>query len=497
MYYILGMTSTSDAVLEQRAELLDAWVETRRRIARLEAEASRLLAQRLQLSRDESDQHPHHRDSIHRSMVAEYAAAGRVTQGSMEYAFSDAGFLHSGHTAVREAFHDGTISASDVREIVRAAGIVHEAINNGRADAEALALYDAAAVVVAQQETSARTRVHVRELAAAFAESTTTERLARATSERTVSVRAAGDGLAVLTVVLPEHLAAAILDRLTRLARGVIHARKSSRSLAGRLDEEGGPIRPDAIAFDACAGVGLSADDGHAPLGGPAPDARPSRGDSAIFGDGTFTTDPSSPTGADRTLSDIRTIDHVRADLLVDLLLASDPGAAHGSGLDNIQARIQVTVAASTLAGGDDRPAQLDGHGPLHPDIARELAGRSGGWSRLFLDPTGMVVETDNYSPTEGMRRFLRARDQHCRFPGCRMPVHRCQIDHTFDHATGGRTELHNLSHLCVTHHVLKHPDMADDHRWTAPQREDGSIDWFSPLGRRYTDSPLRRVMFI
>jgi hypothetical protein len=186
----------------------------------------------------------------------------------------------------------------------------------------------------------------------------------------------------------------------------------------------------------------------------------------------------------------------VRADLLTDLLLASDPSAANGAGLDNIQGRIQVTVAATTLAGADNRPAQLDGHGPLHPDIARALAGRNSGWSRLFLDPAGLIAETDTYTPTEPMRRFLRARDQHCRFPGCRMPVNRCQIDHTHDYAKGGRTEIHNLGHLCTSHHVLKHPDIADDHRWTAYQRADGTIDWISPLGRRYQDTPRRRVMF-
>src|SRR5690606_26084440 len=119
---------------------------------------------------------------------------------------------------------------------------------------------------------------------------------------------------------------------------------------------------------------------------------------------------------------DERTIDQIRADLFTDLLLASDPSEAHGSGLDNIHATVQVTVAATTIAGGDDQPAELDGHGPLRPDIARVLAGDRTGWTRLFLDPAGLVTETDTYTPTQAMRRYLRARDQHCRFPGCRQP---------------------------------------------------------------------------
>lgn len=469
------MTSATDNGLEQRRELLDSWVEKRRQIACLEAEASDLLAERMRLAGSDSDESPFHRDAIHRSMVAEYSAAGRMTQGSVDYAFTDAGFLDASHPQVREAFRRGTITGAHVREIVRAAGVVREAVNNGRADADILTLYDTVAVIVAERETPARTRVHLRELAATLSGSTAIERHARAASERTVTVRPAGDGLSILTVVLPEHLAAAIIDRLTQLAHAVIRGRDDREPALEPIDDGEDPVYPEDIAHD-----------------------DPFRDDFAIFGDGTFTTDPICPKGPaiEHIPADTRTIDQVRADLLIDLLLASDPSAATGSGLDNIQGRIHVTVAASTLAGCDERPAQLDGHGPLHPDIARDLAGRNGGWSRLFLDATGLVVETDTYRPTEAMRRFLRARDQHCRFPGCRMPVHRCQIDHTFDHAKGGRTEIHNLGHLCATHHVLKHPDVADDHRWTARQLPDGTIDWLSPLGRTYRDSPRRRVMF-
>lgn len=476
------MTRTDPDGLEQKTTLLDAWVEKRRQIAALEAQASSLLAERMRLGDADGDEHPHHRDAIRRSMIAEYSAAGRMTQGSADYAFTDAAFLDGCHPGVREAFRQGAISAAHVREIVRAAGVVREAVNNGTADADVLPLYDTVAVIVAETESPARTRAHLRELAAVLAGATTVERHERAKSERTVTMRPAGDGLAVLTIVLPEHLAVAIMDRLTQLARAVIEHRSDHEPALEPVDDGENPIYPEDIAYD-----------------------DPSRDDRAIFGDGTFTTDPMRDPLTDPTNSpdvehipaDDRTIDHVRTDLLIDLLLASDPSAANGCGLDNIVARIQVTIAATTLAGCDDRPAQLDGHGPVHPDIVRDLAGRNGGWSRLFLDPTGMVVETDNYSPTESMRRFLRARDQHCRFPGCRMPVHRCQIDHTFDHAKGGKTEIRNLGHLCARHHALKHPDVVDTHRWIAQQLPDGTIEWFSPLGRTYRDTPRRRVMFV
>ncbi|MFJ4175527.1 DUF222 domain-containing protein [Microbacterium sp. NPDC089696] len=480
------MAAIPEPDLDRRRALLDAWVEKRRRIAVLEAQASSLLAERMTLSQSDAAENPFHRDAIHRSMIAEYAAAGRLSTGAVEYAFTDAAFLHRSHPEVLAAFRAGSITAAHVRAIVREGGIVREAVDNGIAEPGAVSVFDSGAVIVAQSESPARTAVHVRALAAVLAGVTVNERHARARSERAVTMRSVDDGLALLTVVLPEHLAVAIMDRLTRLARGVVAARVSE----------------------------------------------PARDDRAIFGDGTFTTDPLIDTAADpetrlavdgvtdpvetpeieapevetpdgarlpdgaRIPPDDRTIDQVRADLLTDLLLAVDPSAAHGQALDGIQARIQVTVAATTLAGLDDRPAEIDGVGPLHPDIARALAGRNSGWSRLFLDARGLVTETDTYTPTEPMRRFLRARDQHCRFPGCRMPVHRCQVDHTHDHAKGGRTEVHNLGHLCATHHVLKHPDIADDHRWSARQLPDGTIDWLSPLGRSYRDVPRPRVMF-
>lgn len=435
MFYCRRMQAPISDHIEQRAALLDAWVEKRRRIAVLESESAALLSERLALCDDDARRNPYHRDTIHRSMVAEYSAAGHVSQGSIEYAFADAAFLDSDHPAARESFARGAIAAGHAREVVRAGAIVREAVRSGRVDASALRLYDTAAVVVAERETPARTRALVRQIAAALAGETLVDRHRRAASERTVMMRSVDDGLALITVVLPEHLAAAIMDRLTRLAHEVVAARD----------------RVDLL--------------------------------------------PESPPVA--VPADTRTLDQLRTDILTDLMLAADPSQVTGAGIDHVQARIQVTVAATTLLGADDRPAELDGFGPIDPDIARDLAGRNGGWSRLFLSPVGMVTETDTYSPTEGMRRILRARDQHCRFPGCRMPVRRCQIDHNHDHARGGRTSLSNLSHFCIGHHVLKHPDIDRRHRWTAKQLPDRSLEWISPLGRRYIDAPPRRVMFV
>lgn len=465
--------------------LLDAWVEKRREIAALEAEAAALLAERMRLLEADVREHPHHRESIHRSMIAEYSAAGCMAKGSVEYAFTDACFLDAEHPTVRAAFRRGAISAAHVREIVRAGMVVRQAVREGRVPSETVGVYDTAALVVAEHESPARTRAMVRQVASSLAGETLVERHARARDERAVTVRSLDDGLALLQVVLPEHLAHAILDRLTRLAQQVIATRDDQEPILPPdvLDSGADPVFLHDLAADDPLRDDLAFNSGigeHAHV---------------IFGDhGTFTVDPSW--GVEHVPADTRGIDEVRADLLSDLLLTSEPSAA-GTGIEGIHARIQVTVSATTLLGADDRPAELDGIGPLHPDIARDLAGRNGGWSRLFLDHTGAVTATAAYAPTAAMRRHLQARDQHCRFPGCRMPVHRSQIDHNHDHAKGGKTSIDNLSHLCVGHHSLKHPDIAERYRWRARQLAGGDIEWTSPLGRVYTDASPRRVMFV
>lgn len=497
------MTSDAASPLDrvERERLLDAWVKVRRRIAELEAQATALLGERIGEHDSEVAEHPYHRDAIYRSMIAEYSAAGHLSRGAVEFAFSDALALQSMPT-IEGAFTAGRVTAAHVREMVRAASVVREAVRNGLADAAVLGLYETAVLVVAEADSPARTRAHARQVAAALAGETLLERHRRAASERSVTVRSLDDGLALLTAVLPETLAVAIQDRITRLAREVIRARGDAPAptfLDGEDPED--VILPEHIApDDALAGVIFGEDSTFTtdpltsdPLASPAAPESISDLGTAVPG----TAVPGAAVPGTAVPDDERTIDQIRADLFSDLLLAASPSPALGNDLDGVQARIQVTIAATTLAGLDDHPAELDGLGPLDPDIARALAGRNNGWSRLFLDADGMVTETDTYTPTEGMRRYLRARDQHCRFPGCRMPVHRCEIDHNHDHAKGGRTAIDNLAHFCRSHHQLKHPDIDPDHCWTARSRPDGTIEWTSPLGHIHTDRAPRRVMFV
>ncbi|MCE3549923.1 HNH endonuclease [Pseudonocardia sp. RS11V-5] len=89
--------------------------------------------------------------------------------------------------------------------------------------------------------------------------------------------------------------------------------------------------------------------------------------------------------------------------------------------------------------------------------------------------------------PRAGLRRRVQLRDQTCTFVGCRAPAERSDLDHTVDHARGGRTTDDDLGPACRHDHGLKQAG------WTLDQPEPGVFRWTSPLGHTYetTAEPL------
>ncbi|MEI3867036.1 DUF222 domain-containing protein [Microbacterium sp. CCNWLW134] len=198
--------------------------------------------------------------------------------------------------------------------------------------------------------------------------------------------------------------------------------------------------------------------------------------------------------GADPDVApDTRSLDEVRADVFADMLLTSAPSLnPTGSGdlpggFGAITAKVQVVIPVMALMGQSDVPCDLAGVGPIDAKTARLLAGNSDGvWERLLTHPvTGLTLAVDQYRPTGAMVRFLKGRDKHCRWPGCRMPARTCEVDHNHDAALGGRTEICNLSCLCQRHHSMKQFTA-----WNVRQLDGGVIEWTSPAGRVYTDNP-------
>ena len=183
---------------------------------------------------------------------------------------------------------------------------------------------------------------------------------------------------------------------------------------------------------------------------------------------------------------DTRTVDQRRADAVVTLATATldDPGLPRWQGR---RPRVQVTVAATTLLGLDDEPGELEGCGPIPADMARRIAADpSGTWRRLLTDDAGVLVDSSRtYRPPAALAEFVRARDRHCRFPGCSQPAIRSELDHQKPWEAGGLTVAANLECLCLRHHQLKHRagwDVAGDPAET--------LVWTSPTGHVYL-SPL------
>lgn len=509
-----------------RAELLDEWVAIGDQIAALEARRAAVLAERLDLFAAETQGLAAGSAEVSfRSMSAEYAAAGRVPQATAEKRITDAWMLVRCFPAVHRSLSEGRISTRHAEVILSEAPPV-----SGQADAETVrADYQAQVLPFAEKDTAARTRVHARGVAARLSPQSVVGRHRRARSERMVSVRPDGEGMAVLTAILPELLAQAIHDRLTAMAKDAVDQRPPGRKRATSADRRARaeaeaaaraqqqpsdpPPPPDAGAIEIDEAPWM-ADERHGTAGGAADPGRSAADLERSATEAEFASGYRDPDGFEDesgppflasmpiddgygvSETDTRSMDQLRADIFADLLLTTDPSTARATAAESIRARISVTIAASTLTGEDDRLSELDGHGPLLSDLGRILAGYAPSWDRVFLDPRGMAVRTDNYVPTAEMKRYLRVRDQHCRFPGCRAPVQRCQIDHNHDHALGGATAIENLSLLCTAHHPLKHPDVRTADRWTARQRSDGVIVWTSPIGRSYADEPPLRVMF-
>ncbi|VXB92028.1 conserved hypothetical protein [Microbacterium sp. 8M] len=449
------MADSIDSYLARSGELVDRGAEIDRRIAALEAEKAGLLGERVQLLLGEVAPGSAGYESAERSMFAEVSAGLRISRAAAARALATGWSLNDRFPATRAALAAGEISLRHAVVIVQAAAPLETA------DLDAHRRFEELVVPYAAAETAPRAEAFAKSAAAAVAPESVTERHRRARGDRQVRVTDVDDGMSWLGILMPAPLAHAAHDRLTAIARQI--RMTGAAKVSGAFH---GPRAPQP-------GQELTDDDWRR---------------LELFA--SMADDLQEPA------ADPRSLDEIRADIAADLLLAADTDLMRESGLDSIRGSVQVTIAGSSLAGADDRPAELDGHGPIDVDLARLLAASAEVWDRLFLDARGMLTRTDTYAPTDRMRRHLRARDQHCRFPGCRMPARPCEIDHNHDHARGGPTDLDNLACLCRGHHALKHPDLDDRWRWSVNQLPGGVLEWIHPDGRSYVDQPVPRVQF-
>jgi hypothetical protein len=190
-----------------------------------------------------------------------------------------------------------------------------------------------------------------------------------------------------------------------------------------------------------------------------------------------------------------------------------------------------ITVADSGIAGLCPQclaqaadlvlePGELAGYGPLVAHITRQTVAqlaRVSTWRFAVTDDHGQqvaegAIPTDRLpdmdiemrrwaadadagpdgrahrTPTAAQVAFVRARDRHCQAPGCRVPAHRCQIDHRIPWRLGGPTLIDNLYCLCRLHHRAK-----DEAGFTYHPTGSG-LRWTTPAGHTYLTRPRSRL---
>ncbi|MEX1133461.1 MAG: DUF222 domain-containing protein, partial [Acidimicrobiia bacterium] len=186
---------------------------------------------------------------------------------------------------------------------------------------------------------------------------------------------------------------------------------------------------------------------------------------------------------AARSANDPRTMDQIRADVLLDLLQGKQSGHTRGT-----RGTVDIQVDLTTLAGLAEKPGELRGFGLVIADIARQVAEEQpdSEWRYTITDDQGQVVHngTTRRRPTADQARQVEAENPTCVFPGCRNPASECDIDHNQAWSEGGPTEVENLAPLCRHDHVIRHRG------WTIKQIRPGAYQWISPLGHKYTVGP-------
>jgi hypothetical protein len=181
-----------------------------------------------------------------------------------------------------------------------------------------------------------------------------------------------------------------------------------------------------------------------------------------------------------RAQGDPRTLEQLRTDLAMDLLIGKATIQSPATELDDIgngarsapegwmtrlstpdYARpiVNVTVPIQTLLGLSDDPGVLSGGTVLPAALGRMIAQQPDStWHRMLTDPAGTCVEvsTKSYRPTNTIWNDVVARYQTCYRAACDRPAADSELDHKIPHPEG-ETSNTNLQPGCGRDHKAKH----------------------------------------
>ncbi|WP_103746204.1 HNH endonuclease signature motif containing protein, partial [Amycolatopsis lurida] len=183
-----------------------------------------------------------------------------------------------------------------------------------------------------------------------------------------------------------------------------------------------------------------------------------------------------------KTGNETRTLDQLRADIALDLMLGGQGGKSERS-------EVFLYMDLNTYLGVNEDPAELAGHGHIPASLARHIAsGPDTVLRRIVTDPlSGQVLDLgrNRYRPTAGLGEFVRVRDRECRRPGCHRIAQACDLDHSVPWQHGGHTADTELVDLCRRDHRLK-----DEPGWIYRLAEDGTLTITTPTRHSYNSTP-------
>src|SRR5438094_628684 len=172
---------------------------------------------------------------------------------------------------------------------------------------------------------------------------------------------------------------------------------------------------------------------------------------------------------------DDRVLDQRYADALVELASGGKP------------ANIQVTASVETLKGlAGAAGAEMEFSLPISAAAVQRMACDCS-VTRVLLSQESVTIDVGRAKRivSAPLKRALKARDGHCRWPGCERPASWCDGHHVIHWIDGGGTDLDNLVLLCRRHHRMVH-----EGGWQLIKTESGQIITIAPSSPFMGKSP-------
>jgi hypothetical protein len=442
-------------------------------------------------------------DEIERDDVA---TALRMSAGTAQIRIDVARTLTNFLPATCSALASGEISAQVATVIARE---TEDAIEKGLSS-EAISEIEGKALAHAEFHSAVQVANKIRTTIARLAPMEFEEAVADAVRQRSVSIYPERNGMCTLVAILPAPDAETIMLAINKMARLDRDAQIAQREVdlleelrSSKLQSishiennriaEAGPVANSARA-NLSAEAGQAANNARANLSAEAGQAA-NNARANLSAEAGLVPQSDSLQDHEHSLAKARnllndTLEQLRADSLAQLATNYLATSQDIAPKHRRPVTLNLTMDLPTLLGFENNPGILAGYGPIPASMARELAA-DGKWKRFVTDPiTGTLLDygRQTYEPPQVLVDFILARDQICRFPGCRQPARVSDIDHAQSWDSGGSTSAQNMGLLCRRHHRMKTHD-----GWRIESFSDGGCLWTSPAGQKFS-VPARRV---